>query len=75
MKGPEVAGCQQCFYGIGTAVTLHPITEPSDGIAALRYNASRPTRPSARRNCFDLSTGYLKTAIPIILSQKHSRPC
>ena len=32
----------------------YPITEPSDGIVALRYNASTPTRPFARRNRFDL---------------------
>ena len=73
MKGPEAAGCQRCFSRTGAAVTLHPITEPSDGIAALRYNASRPTRPFARRNCFDLFPGYLKAAIPTLLSRMQQR--
>ena len=32
----------------------YPITEPSDGIAAFRYNVSRHTRLVARKICFDL---------------------
>ena len=54
IKGVELAGCKKCLYKKGAAESLHPITEISHGIAALKYSASRLPRPFARRNCFNL---------------------